>query len=373
MARTEVLERGIGSEKNQSDFRLEYGENAPDKALIDDVISYLGEYRFNIPKFSYELKFSNGKLRDPYAKDSMQNLTQRAIGKKILEGKSYSRELADKKGFINLDSQLMSAKENDTVVWASPPGPKEEGYGNYGFIFIGQVGKDNASGKTIQMTAMRVENPTIEQFNKAMHLLTGEKTDYKNAGEFLANPKVLNEHLQENYVDAILGMSFSFKPNEEEQRKFRHIVYGEMFPSIVDFVQFAKNPWKTKAEKIKGLYSLENFALKLKKEHDKALVSKENIIIDFKPILRLPDILGEYGHEPPKVAGSCPTSNSNKTSPASSNILSKGSFLNDLLGNQEWFHCPKCNFQADGPIGDTCPGCGLTKQAYAQESGVSCD
>ncbi len=40
---------------------------------------------------------------------------------------------------------------------------------------------------------------------------------------------------------------------------------------------------------------------------------------------------------------------------------------------QEWFSCPKCSFKADGPVGNSCPGCGLTKEAYAEESGISCD
>lgn len=41
---------------------------------------------------------------------------------------------------------------------------------------------------------------------------------------------------------------------------------------------------------------------------------------------------------------------------------------------QEWFNCPKCGYQADGPIGNTCPGCNLTKDEYAAEEGaIVCD
>lgn len=39
----------------------------------------------------------------------------------------------------------------------------------------------------------------------------------------------------------------------------------------------------------------------------------------------------------------------------------------------EWFNCPKCSYKANGPVGNSCPGCGLTKTQYAQESGISCD
>jgi hypothetical protein len=39
------------------------------------------------------------------------------------------------------------------------------------------------------------------------------------------------------------------------------------------------------------------------------------------------------------------------------------------LDQNEWFVCPKCKFKADGPIGNKCPGCNLTKEDYAEESG----
>lgn len=37
--------------------------------------------------------------------------------------------------------------------------------------------------------------------------------------------------------------------------------------------------------------------------------------------------------------------------------------------DQERFVCPKCGFEAHGPVGNECPGCGLTKEDYAEESG----
>lgn len=372
MPRAEVLERrnvGIAQE-NKSDFRLEYKESVPEQVLIDDVISYLGEYRFNLPKFSYTLKYSDGKIRDPHRGDPMRDLTQRSIDKKLFEGNGSSRERAEKQGIMSLDRQLMSAKEGDSVVWASPPGPKEEGYGNYGFIFIGNVKVNNLSEKIVQMTAIRLEDPKIEQFNKAMYLLAGEKIDHKNAEEFLADSKVVSGHLQEDYVDALLGRVFSFKPSRKEQEKFEMIM-RQMSPLISDFIRSVKDPWKTKEEKIKELYSLENYALKLKRDYDHPENRGENFIANFKAAPRLPDMVGEYGKEPPKAAGSCPSSS--KNSLTSSNLLSRSSFLNSLFESQEWFHCPKCDYQADGPIGDTCPECGLTKQEYAEETGVSCD
>jgi hypothetical protein len=374
MARVELLNRRTTQdlpEKNTSDFRLEYRKNVPDQVLIDDVVSYLGEYRFSLPKFSYELKFSNGKLRDPHRLDSMEELSQRAIDASMSKGKFSTREQAEKTAFQKLDQDLKVAKHGDTIVWISPPGPKEDGYGDYGFVFFGKVEGNGALEKKIKMTAIRIENPTIEQSGNVIQILSGNRPSYKTAEGFLANPLVLTENLSEEYVDSVLGTVFSFKANPQEQKNFNKII-AKMFPLIAEFVHSAKDPWKKQSEKIKELYSLENYALRLKREYKQSLIKGENIVVDFKPNIGLMDIRGEYGHEPPKVAGSCPSSNK------SSNILSRNSFINSLLGNslsedQEWFHCPKCSYKADGPIGNQCPGCGLTKEAYAEESGVSCD
>ena len=201
-------------QKIESDaFRIEYSKNILDQVVFDDVISYLGEYRFNLAKYSYSFKFKDGKLRDPNRNDSMQELSQRAINTKSKEGKSSVRERAELKGFQSLDEQLRYAKTDSTIIWVSPPGPKNEGYGDYGFVYFGKVESNNLEEKNIKMTAIRVEKPNIEQFNRALRMLGGKK-EYARAEEFLANPDIFAEDLKEGYVDAILKMVFNFKPNE---------------------------------------------------------------------------------------------------------------------------------------------------------------
>lgn len=357
-----MVEQKVGSDA----FRLEYKSDVPENVLLDDVISYLGEYRFGLQKYSYNLAFKDGKLTDPHRDEPMESLAERAILNKLWEGKSSSRERAEKEGFTKLDAQLDSSTNGDTVVWASPPGPKEEGYGDYGFIFIGKINVQNLREKKVNMIAIRVENPTISQFNKAVSLLTGEKTDNKIPEEFLRNPKVLRENLDEGYVDAVLGMSFDFQPKKGEKEKFMKII-ERMYPLFKEFINL------TNSKRVKALNAMENLFLKLKNDCED---DKENIIFvrQEKP-LSIAGIMGDFGHKPPKVAGSC-GSTSNKNSLTSSNLFARGSGLNGLDGlneDQEWFHCPKCDFQADGPIGDTCPGCKLTKEEYAQETGINCD
>ena len=55
------------------------------------------------------------------------------------------------------------------------------------------------------------------------------------------------------------------------------------------------------------------------------------------------------------------------------NTIIFGDSLSPRLASQEFFTCPKCPYKASGPIGNKCPGCGLTKEAYSEESGITCD
>lgn len=360
----------VPNEKIGSDaFKLEYEPSIPKQVLVDDIVSYLGEYRFKLPEYSYRLGFADGQLIDPNRHESMVAMSQRAIDLKNSQNKSSVREQAEKAGFRNLDQQLRNAKNGDTIIWMSPMGPKSEGYGDYGFVFFGKV---NGGGyeKEISMIAKRIESPTLEQFNNLNEIITQEKTNYQKAEDFLSHPKVLGKDIPEKDLDVILKEVFSLKPNKEVQEIFKRVI-NQMSSIIADLAELLKNPWRTIREKLKGLNSVENYALNLKNDYEN--YQKENVIYlkNSDTNLKVLDIIGDFGHKPPVVAGSCGSS-SNKNSLTSSNIFSKGSFLNNLFGEQEWFHCPKCDFQADGPIGNTCPGCNLTKAEYARETGISC-
>lgn len=351
-------------------FRLEYDKDTSDQALYEDCVSYLGEYRFNLLKYSYNLKFSHGKLKDPNRNESMEDAIQRAINLKHREGRSSIREKAELEGFRSLNEQLKHARTGNTIIWMSPPGPKEDGYGDYGFVYFGKVKDLGLDEKRITMTAIRVENPSIGQFQKARYKLTGESVGYEFAEELLDSPKVVGQDVKEGYVDAILKAVFNFKPNEEEQEVFNKII-NKMFPLISEFVGVAKNPWIKKQNIIKAFHSLENYFLELKGYYKKVGEQRNVIeIVDFKTNPRFYQMMERYGYEPPKVAGSCgSTGNSNGLQ--SSNIFNSLSSLNSLFSeNSEWFTCPKCNYKAEGPIGNKCPGCGLTKDEYAKESGA---
>lgn len=342
-----------------------------DAEIRDDIISYLGEYRLNVQKYNYNLQFSGDslaslRLRDSNQGEPMIDKARRAIDVKKLRGEPTYREEAELFGMENLENQLRFANSGDTVFWASPPGSKEEGYGDYAFLFKGKVQRIDSNRVNLIMTAIRIENPSLEQFNKAMTILTENTTNYSKAQDFLMNPKIIPKDIASETVDNVLRDIFDFRLNLKDQQVCNKVI-DKMRPMIDEFIEFVK--YAPKEKKLEAFYALENFALHLKEQYEQK--EKEGVIFVQKedPEINLVYLTSKFGYEPPKAVGSCGSTNRAK----SNNILTSGyqALMNALFGEEnEWFTCPKCGWKADGPIGNgPCGGCGLTKEQYAKESG----
>lgn len=366
MGKIEVLSRIHCPEKIGSDaYRMEKLSEFSPRALNAFTSSYLKEYRLEVAKDSYKLALIDGKICDPFSGEFMTDVVQRAIKRNKNEGKSAVREQAELRGFNYLESQLPKASDGDSILWFSPPGPKSEGYGDYGFVFTGSI---NSSQKQIGMTALRVERPTIVQFNEAFSLLTGDSVGYSRAEEFLESPRIVQGLTTED-VERVLETIFAFKVDEKKERTYREVI-RRMEPMIDDFVKLLQGG--KREEKEKAFYALENYALRLKERYES--FGRGSFIWVNHEDVKLGDIVYAFGYKPKEVGGSC-----GGTAKKSNNIFNLGlKALNDILGDKknekEWFRCPKCGYQANGPVGDKCPNvvCGLTKQQYAESGGKTC-
>ena len=77
------------------------------------------------------------------------------------------------------------------------------------------------------------------------------------------------------------------------------------------------------------------------------------------------------------VAGGCGSSSGFKLGESSIPPNSLEKYLANSVGkyglkNKEWFVCPSCDYHADGPVGEQCPSCGMTKEKYATKGGKVC-
>ncbi len=298
-------------------FDIENERVYGDQQMRDDTISYLDEYRLRVQKYDYEYRFSfvegeGYKVRDIYNGEAMSQITKRTLAERQAKGLSIHRELAEDVGAESLDEQLAYAQEGDRIFWLSPPGPKNEGYGDYGLVFEGRV-----VGERIFMTALRVENPTIAQCNRAFLELTGDNVGYIDPEGFLANPKVVGNRVVD--TDSVLQRNFSFVVDQKEALVNKQ-VFTEMEPMFDEFVEVIKSG--SREERITAFYALENYALEVKQRLIRKQESQgeENIVYmsDYREYRYLTDILPLYGYKPPVVGGSC---GSTGEETKSSNIL----------------------------------------------------
>lgn len=356
-------------------FNVEYERNRFDNELRDDIVSYLGEYRFQLQKYDYELVYSRGEdgvygLRDPHRRELMKTKAQRSIAERKHRGQPVHREEAEDHALTFLDGALQSAKTGDTLLWGSPPGPKEEGYGEYGFIYAGDVIDVSPTEKRLKMTAFRVEKPTLDQYNSAFSFITGKQYAFFHADQYLQHPTVVEGGIDKRFVERVIGRLFSEK-HDENQSKVFGVAIGKMEPLIRQFIQLTK--FGTKEEKLQSFYALENYAIKLKEQYESE--GKIIFIDDGVQNMQLMALRKQYGYQPPEVKGSC----GNTGNIQSNSLLSNGfeALRKAIFDNEnkikEWFTCPRCPYEATGPIGGTtCPGCGLTQAQYEEEGGEVC-
>ncbi len=341
-------------------FKHEFYEGATRQQIADDVVSYLGEYRFEVPEFNYTMGLVGGRLTDPNSGELMVLKAKKAIETRKTEGLGTSREEAEFEGLLSIERQLR--EKRGTIVWFSPPGDEKDGYGRYGFGYTGTV-----NGDAVDMTAIRVENPEIEDFNRASNALWGKK--YEEAEGFLSSPQIID--IEPDRVKDFIHGNFEIK--DKRGKEIFKKALKRLDSVISEYTQVVKRG--TSEQKRRALYALENITLEVKENLESSLEANVIYLSDFvHPNLTVAMGMKKYISEPPKVLGSCGATGRVESNNIFSNLNvfedSTRSILNSNSEDEtEWFTCPKCSYRADGPVGNTCPGCGLTKEQFAQESG----
>ncbi len=320
-----------------------------------NMLRYLGEYRLAVKfdEFSYRegVGPDGEKFLTVFEEEPIRGRFRNAIAQKEEEGEDSRREVSECLGFKKIEDAFLKG-EDFLFLWISPPGKAEDGYGKYSFTFVGEV-----VGGRLRVVPYR-NNLSLEEHKEVAGIFTEDAENLKTDIDFLAHPILIRKQKGLNNAEDLLVAIGEKERIDLSWRQRLEVKIRSLVDMFMDGVK--RNAPNSELDRIKR--AIENYTIDNKTEIIKGGFISYNFGADH--------LLDNYGsYAPPKVAGSCGSSSSTLM-----DLHSKLNPGNDSLGEQEWFHCPKCNYQADGPIGDTCPGCGLTKDEYAKESGAEvCD
>ncbi|MFH1186600.1 MAG: hypothetical protein V1697_00310 [Candidatus Levyibacteriota bacterium] len=335
-------------------FRIKEGERGSAGELRDDLLSYLGEYRFKLSTYDYKLLFTSidGKfhLRDKHRLEPMVTKAKRAVNERVLQELPIERELAEEAGLKKLDKMLSFAGEDCNIVWASPPGLREQGYGDYGFVFVGKIKKISKTEKKIDMTAIRVESPSMDQFNKVLSEISGKEYGYKTAEEFLANPVILRG--VEDKIEPALN-NFTIEDDLLINERFKRIT-EKMEPLIERFIKATSIE-----ERMKLFNTIENYTIELERKETPFFFSEKAFITEAGG-LNIGALVSEYGNKKaPTVQGSCGSSGTQSNN-IFNNLGSITPLLNRESNSMNCVKCPFCHETVNAELTEskiTCPKC----------------
>ena len=295
-----------------ADFRLRYGPETARQDILNDITSYLGEYRLQVQKYDFDQYYTHGqdgelKLRAKPSDISMTEIGEHAIKDRNARRLSTYKESADLMGIKKIESLVALAKQGDTILYASPPDPKV-GFG-YGFVYIGDVEVTNTQEKVLHMTAIRIDNkPTLDQFNSAFSMLTQQEVKHKEPNDFIRGIHLLKRTVHPSEVDFVLQGNFDFTPDANAQLRMQTVM-RRLKPYKTHFTDSVLSGVSGE-EQEEEFFNLENLTIQFAKEYDADIKNgKVGVFRGESKVSRQEyhRSVRENSHRPPPVSGgSCP-------------------------------------------------------------------
>lgn len=334
--------------------------------------THLGE-RFNVLLSETRYEIKEGRIHGENTTEPFMQMLQRGVEYRKEHGNpvDFEREEAEVVGFGKIEKTLAleDAKIGTMMLSISPPGEEESIY-KHNFYDVFTLKKDN-KGKFVE--AIRYSSSlTIEEYQEKLKpFKTYEKAPADV--DFLKDPILIDTDRFKSSDDlhSYLHKEHDFITKEEFDQVL--IIVTPLITSYVNTMSekpfdqnlqlLTYNAILNKAdvalEIIKSRYNDELLAQYI---YQSKLASKMDIFI--------------YGKQPVRVAATGCGSSGGFAVANNLNITAAPFSVSEFGSKskqEEWFSCPKCEYKASGPIGNTCPGCRLTKEEFVDEGGVVCD
>lgn len=343
-----------------SSYNKEVILQARKKEIEKNILGYIGEYRLGVKfaEFYYREEVSESGERYLAASEpgAIRNIYRRAIDEKKRKGLSSRREEAEYEGFSRFERALINAPDRMLFLWISPPGSREDGYGDYSFTFIGQseiIGNE----KRIRVIPYRNTLSNAEH-SRYYSLIDAKGKSFERDTDFLANPAVFEpiKGVLDKPEDILHLIGEQEEVNTEWVPKLKKII-GPLIYAYLHLVERGASD----EELQKAKFAIENVSLAFKGE----ILAERTPTIASRALLAKTtgDIFEEWGNRiPPRALGSCGSSQGLTGSPFSTLFQFQFTFnIEESTG----FLCPNC--KNAWVKGNQCPGCKITAAEWQKQ------
>lgn len=339
----------------------------------------------------------NHKIRNElFPDEAYEMMLLRGIEYRKTHGsQELDREYAELDGFLHIQAMLTDPQTplGTKLIVISPPGIVKKTAYPHNFVDIYELAESKITFERYIKYVRFASDLSYEEYRRTI----SERIDPAYFDDFqgpidawyLAHPIQMPLNVKHTSVDDIFAAYFAtsaqtaIKAMEEEEFQQLWFIYepyvlyylDQLMKSTFDPIEIAK-AWNT------ILHSTEN--QKMQQKIQEASFHSSTIPLGYiRNFEFVAAMVKEFGRENVRVVGAgCGSSkgfgfnNIDDLDPVKKllkNSVAKFG-IPGLESEQKWFTCPKCGYQADGPIGNQCPGCKLTKDEYAKEGkGEMCD
>ncbi|MBI2028706.1 MAG: hypothetical protein HYT07_03815 [Candidatus Levybacteria bacterium] len=325
-----------------------------EEEITNNILRYLGEYRLGVTFdeiFYREIRDSLGNIYlSSNGEGPVRNVFRKTIGERERKGHCVKREVAECLGFEKLEQELLNSPDNALFIWVSPPGSREDNYGDYSFTFVGQKIKDEKTDE-VKIRVIPYRNILSQAEHKGYLRFFDTKTqDFKSDIDFLSNPIVLSptEFIKkpEDLID-IIGR------HEDISMDWLRRLKGEVGTLIKRYIDLVRIH-ASDEELTKVKFAFENLTISIKNKIIGNLKPLDNSCVLPQDLEKTIEIWGR--NAPPRAAGSCGSSSKSTLM----ELHSTFNLENDKYGERT-FECPSCgktNIRPKDELISNCQHCG---------------
>lgn len=333
------------------------------------IETHLGE-RFNVLLSTTRYEIKDGQIYGQNTEEPFMQMLQRGVDYRQKFGNpiDWQREQAEVESFAKIERTLLAedARIGDMMLLISPPGGEGSIY-KHNFYDVFSL-KEDEKGRYVE--AIRYSSSlTNQEYGQKLKLIRDFGENIKDT-DFLTSPLGVGSLFSSaDEVHKYLHKNHEFITKEE----FDQII-AIVTPLITSYINtLAEKPFDEDLQLLtyNAILNKADIALALIRLKDGDKMVKNYI---FQSQWSAKTDIFMLGRQPVRVAATGCGSSGGFAVAKNLNTTFSPFSVADFGENkdQEWFSCPKCKYKANGPVGNTCPGCRLTKEEFVKSGGEEC-